>query len=317
MIDFALRLHRELPGVVCWSPYSVAAALHITLRLASGETRAQLLEVLGDKGLPSVHPPDFAVADRVWAREGMNLPDPVRWFDDVDTAVKLINADVEETTRGLIPSLLSSLHPATTAVLVNALYLKALWIEEFTDIGLEPFHTPDGTVEVPTMMIEERLRYASLHGWQVVAIPALDDVEAVVLMPKRSLDVTPDLLQTLLDAPQLREVRLTMPMLNLDYRAELREPLERLGAWGMFWSGEGFSDAGLIVDQVVHQTVLKVDESGIEGAAATAKILYMSFGDVMRDPVVFRVDKPFLFVVRHARTGAVYFMARVFHPASS
>jgi serine protease inhibitor len=68
------------------------------------------------------------------------------------------------------------------------------------------------------------------------------------------------------------------------------------------------------IDQVVHQAVLDVDEQGFEGAAATALMMRTVSFDVGR-PVEFRVDRPFLVVVRHARTGAMFFSARVTDPA--
>ncbi|TWP45801.1 serpin family protein [Lentzea tibetensis] len=314
MIEFAARLHRELPGDVCWSPYSVAAALHTVLGLVRGETRDELLELLGSAGLPGSHPPDFAVADALWARRGMNLPPPVQFFDDPVIARKLINADVAAVTRDLIPELIDDLPLDTVSVLVNALYLKASWAEEFTAAGPLPFTTPDGEVDVPSMSVEERLGYARLHGWQVVTIPALGDVEAVVLMPKQSLDLNPALFATLLAAPQPTNVRLRMP--KLEYGAELLEPLAALGVTGMFVTGPDFPDPTMTVDSVVHRTVLRVDEHGLEGAAGTAMVAVMGWDD-FPDPVVVKVDRPFLFVVRHARTGAIYFMARVSRPASS
>jgi serpin B len=59
--------------------------------------------------------------------------------------------------------------------------------------------------------------------------------------------------------------------------------------------------------------VLEVDEQGLEGAAATAAVMVPAGMDLSR-PVEFRVDRPFLVVVRHPATGAVYFLARVTEP---
>ncbi|TWP45800.1 serpin family protein [Lentzea tibetensis] len=310
MNDFAPRLLGELPGDVCWSPYSVESALRIVLRLAEGSTRARLLELLGSEELPGSHPPGFAVSDSLWARDFLNLPAPVRLFDDPAAALKLINAEVAEATRGLIPELLKSLAPSTTAVVVNALYLKAQWWGQFWLVGDEPFHSPSGDRLVPMMQRQSSFPYARLHGWEVVKIPAHDDVEAVVLLPSDGMDLDSRALSELLDAHAHTEVLLTMPTLKLSYGDDLRPALERLGLAAVFAQG-GMPHPDMVIDQVIHQAVLRVDEHGIEGTAATAIMAVGSPVPVPVEPVEVTVDRPFLFLVRHSVTGAIYFLARV------
>jgi serine protease inhibitor len=67
------------------------------------------------------------------------------------------------------------------------------------------------------------------------------------------------------------------------------------------------------VQHRLHESVLKLDEQGLEGAAATAvmlRLLSLTTGE----PVRVHVDRPFLLLVRHAATGVGYFMARVVTP---
>jgi serpin B len=61
--------------------------------------------------------------------------------------------------------------------------------------------------------------------------------------------------------------------------------------------------------------VLTVDEAGLEGAAATAMMMtrLAAVGPPPR-PVRVRVDRPFLVLVRHRPSGALYFLARVTDP---
>jgi serpin B len=67
------------------------------------------------------------------------------------------------------------------------------------------------------------------------------------------------------------------------------------------------------VSEVLHQAVLRVDEQGFEGAAATALTMRLT-SMIIDEPVAVTVDRPFLLLVRHAGTGAVYFLARVVEP---
>jgi serpin B len=71
----------------------------------------------------------------------------------------------------------------------------------------------------------------------------------------------------------------------------------------------------MAVDSVVHEAVLTVDEVGLEGAAATAVVMRMlSMHRDLSQPIEVKVDRPFLFLVRHRPSGAIYFLARVVQP---
>jgi serine protease inhibitor len=89
--------------------------------------------------------------------------------------------------------------------------------------------------------------------------------------------------------------------------------LGALGVRAAFTADAELAD-GLALDSVPHQSVLTVDERGIEGAAATAAIAWLS-GSV-GEPVVVKVERPFLFAVVHEATGALYFLARITDPVT-
>ncbi len=73
-------------------------------------------------------------------------------------------------------------------------------------------------------------------------------------------------------------------------------------------------DERLFVDHVIHEAVLRIDEQGLEGAAATAVMIRPGRSPRPTDPVVVTVDRPFLLAVRHARSKAIYFLAQVARP---
>ena len=62
-----------------------------------------------------------------------------------------------------------------------------------------------------------------------------------------------------------------------------------------------------------HTAVLRVDETGIEGAAATA-LVARAIAYRQLPTVEVRVDRPFLLLLTHRRTGAVAFIAQVREP---
>jgi serpin B len=57
-----------------------------------------------------------------------------------------------------------------------------------------------------------------------------------------------------------------------------------------------------------------VDEEGTEAAAATAVIMMRAAAVAPEEPVVFRADRPFLYLIRHRDTGAILFLGRMQDP---
>ena len=343
-LTFALTLHDAVAPDrtrnACWSPYSVASALGLTAQAAHGETEAELLALLGAdhakvlKGAVVGDDAEFAVANTLWAWEELPvdegfLTDLAGWpgakvrsapFDtDPEGSRKLVNADVADTTRGLVPELLAAgaITSDTVATLVNALYLKCAWIEEFPehDTADLPFR---GAGDVATMRREASMRYARREGWQAVALPARGGVEAVVLLPDDELGGTEGVPEVL-EALEFEQVELFLPKLDLSVNVSLAEALQQVGVRTMFSRVDadltGLSpDPRLYVDDVVHEAVLRLDEQGFEGAAATAVVMRMTSFMPVEAARTVRVDRPYLLLVRHADTGAIYFLAQVAKP---
>ena len=71
---------------------------------------------------------------------------------------------------------------------------------------------------------------------------------------------------------------------------------------------------GLAIGQVVHKAFVDVAENGTEAAAATG--ITMRATAMMRpeQPVVFRADHPFLFLIRDTRSQVVLFIGRLTDP---
>ncbi len=343
-LTFALTLHDAVAPDrtrnACWSPYSVASALGLTAQAARGETEAELVALLGAdhakvlKGAVVGDDAEFAVTNTLWAWDALPinegfLTDLAGWpgakarsapfADDPEGARKLINADVAETTRGLVPELLAAgaITSDTVATLVNALYLKCAWREEFPehDTADLPFR---GAGNVATMRREGTMRYARRDGWQAVALPARGGVEAVVLLPDGDLGGTEGVPEVL-EALDRDRVELFLPKLNLSVNVSLAEALQQVGVRTMFRKADadltGLSpDPRLYVDDVVHEAVLRLDEQGFEGAAATAVVMRLTSLMPAEPARTVRVDRPYLLLVRHADTGAIYFLAQVAKP---
>lgn len=318
----------------------LAAALRVT-----GDVRTEPLKLLSAAADPGEtvggQPPVLAVANTLWMSDELTIRQSFRraqsdwpgsavrtapFGSSPEEARRMINSEIADTTRGLIRELLApgTVAADTLAALVNALYLKIAWREPFKEAATEdkPFHAPGGTRDVPTMHAGFRCGYGAGDGWQVVTLRTAGSAEAVILLPDGELAGAEQALDgrslaALLSKVSQQRVELFLPRFEVTGKADLLHPLASLGVGRIFTPAADFSpltDSRLCVSKAVHQAVLRVDESGLEGAAATALVMRMA--GVVRDapPIRVDVDRPFLFLVRHRESGALYFMARVVTP---
>jgi serpin B len=110
-----------------------------------------------------------------------------------------------------------------------------------------------------------------------------------------------------------------MPRFETRYRTALRDTLESLGVKRAFephtadFSGMA-RNGGLCLRDAHHAVVVRVNETGTEAAAASAVVMQeLSASDRVER---FIVDHPFLFAIRHVRSGALLFLGRVMDPVS-
>jgi serpin B len=241
-----------------------------------------------------------------------------------------INRWVSEQTHGKIPELLAKgvLDSFTRLVLVNAVDLKATWELPFARSGTlpAPFHSPDGPVTVPTMNITASYGYRRATGYQAVELPYTGGRLAFdVLLPdpgrlawlERRLAASGPL--ALLDGLRTRRMALALPKLTLRTQTSLKRVLSTLGMPIAFeagvadLSGMAGRPGDLFLKDVIHEAYVRVDERGTEAAAATAAVVATESVEAFPRLRV-SVDRPFAFVLRDTRTGAILFEGVVARP---
>jgi serpin B len=70
----------------------------------------------------------------------------------------------------------------------------------------------------------------------------------------------------------------------------------------------------MAIADVYHNTVVAIDEKGVEAAAATAIVVNDSDGGIFPD-VTFAADRPFLFAIRDRGTDSLLWFGRVLTPS--
>jgi len=292
---------------------------------------------------------ELQVANALWGQEGYPWRDDfltllkssysagleqVDFAGDTEAPRQAINTWVEAQTNEKIKDLLAkgTLGPLTKLVLTNAIYFKGKWDQPFKAEHThdEPFHlTADKTVDVPMMHQNKRFAYTETELAQLLSLPyGGKDVSMVVVLPK-AVDglaaVEQDVIANGLDEPlsQLRKtkVNVALPKFQMTWDQELSKVLVAMGMTDAFDSSKadfsGMSDQArqdqLHIGLVVHKAFVGVDEEGTEAAAATAVAVRTTA--MPSPPKEFRADHPFLFVIRHDKTGAILFVGRVANPA--
>ncbi len=253
-------------------------------------------------------------------------------------ATRDINNWVSNQTRGRIRDLIPAqvLNESTRLVLVNALYFKAAWADEFSERATTkaPFHVNGGPAQnVPTMRNQSDYRYAKGDGYTTVGIPYIGaDLQFVVILPddiKGVSEVEAKLSPAALTAcatAKEREVILHLPKFKIEPPTmQLALVLQQLGMKSAFDMPPGSADFDrmaprrpdeyLFVSEVYHKTFIALDEKGTEAAAATAVTMFPGAAPEEKPkPIEVRVDHPFLFAIQHIPTGACLFLGRVTDP---
>jgi serpin B len=259
-------------------------------------------------------------------------------FSQSGAATKRINDWVEKETKERIRDLIPGgfITPDTRLVLVNAVYLKAPWAHEFWDGATKskPFHVGGGAaVDVPTMVSEFTAGYARKNGYTAISLPySGGELHFLILLPGQR-DGLADLEKKITPAnlaacaklePQLTTIYL--PKFKIESESlPLSGTLQALGMKSAFDIPQGSANFSrmaprtpsdyLAISEVIHKTFLALDEKGTEAAAATA-VLMRPKGEPPNQPkpIEVKVDRPFLFAIQHAPSGACLFLGRVTDP---
>ena len=246
---FALRLIRETRQAgkagenSLIAPASVYLALAMTANGAAGDTRAQMLEVLGVQGLDALNTgsrdlqsvltgndrQSFRLANGVWLNSG-RVGEPLDKFRETvgnyyggriertpfsGALIQDINDWVADNTAGRIDELLDSDAADSAAILVNALLFEGKWQEPFTKSATRDgvFHAPGGDVTLPLMQQTVALRtWYEGDDVQAVRLPFDDGRTSLLLvLPKKEGAVALDEWIAGLDADGLARLLETKP----------------------------------------------------------------------------------------------------------
>lgn len=333
------------------SPFSLKMAMSLAANGADGTTKDEILTAFGIDNLDSYNTAakelieryegtssvKLNVANSIWLNKDVAGKD-IKFTDeykklvseyykgtaseeDAKNIAMKINSWVEKKTNNKIKNLLPEGDAKFLSVLVNTIYFKGEWAEQFEEYATkkEDFTDRNGKVEKTDFMHKtERYRFYEDENMKMVRVPYKGGKTAMYLVLPTNEDKMD--IATALDNMNSYKVRLSFPKFKTEYSLSFKEILKHIGIEKAFekWEAEfdevmfkGVKEGeNVYVDDVLQKTFIEVDENGTEAAAATAVIMNeaTSIGPSMEEIKEFKADRPFIYFIRDDVTHEVLFI---------
>ncbi|MFW5758889.1 MAG: serpin family protein [Bacteroidota bacterium] len=242
-------------------------------------------------------------------------------------AVHTINQWAGDNTNGKIDNVIQSIDPLTVMFIMNALYFKGDWSNQFdvSNTTSLPFYLDNKTqeVEVQTMTGEIPAKTLNNSEYSALELPyGRKNFSMVLIKPQNTLDdfynkFTRQTWQEITESFQNQEnwvpVQVQLPKFSFEYEKTLNKILKKMGMADAFSERladlSGISEEELYVNFVKQNTFIDVNEEGTEAAAVTT----IGINTESTGPVFF-ANKPFIFAIRERTTNTLLFMGSVVNP---
>ena len=240
-------------------------------------------------------------------------------------AVDTINNWCAKKTNNLITKPLDQISSDAVMYLVNAIYFKGIWRKHFETKNTKESdftNEPGNVVKVNMMYQKDTFAYAADIYAQYLDMPYGNKAFSMtVILPvngKTTADVlnylTPDILNTRLETMSTKEVEVYMPRFKTQNKFLLNDPLKNMGmnlAFSDMADFTNIADTRLQISRVIHDTYVEVTEEGTEAAAVTIVEIKTTAVEIPPPTPIFKVNKPFLFVIREKSTGVILFIGKM------
>ncbi|KAM9228564.1 ovalbumin-related protein X-like [Leptosomus discolor] len=249
-----------------------------------------------------------------------------------DQARQLINTWVEDQTNGKIQDFLEpgSVDLDTELVLVNAVYFKGIWKKAFKEDDTRefPFSVTKQESRPVQMMCQNNtfklaavaadkvkileLPYTSGELSMLVLLPddvsGLEQLENKISFEKLTEWTSPSVMKK-------KRVNLYLPHMKVEEKYNLTSVLMALGMTDLFSplaNLSGISSAeSLKLSEAIHEVSMEVNEEGTEISGSADLIEDIDNSSEFEE---FRVDHPFLYLIKHNPTNSILFFGRYRSP---
>lgn len=365
-LTFSDKLNTQMPSDknYMFSPISVKMALALAANGAKSETKDEIMKALGLSDLDEFNQMSkdlierysktnilsLNIANSIWINKDKTAQNFSNEFKNIATkyyeadvksvnnigAVKEINSWVSDKTNGKISQIIQNTDDFW-AMLVNAIYFKGAWENEFNLSATRPdeFTSADGTKTQSDFMNKTGwLSYAKTKSAQIIELPYKNridkisadgeylgtekyddlDVSMYLIAADGNINAWQELNAAISDEIfEHTYIKLSVPKFKIEFETSLSDILKNLGITKGFDKDTAdftdmFDDGNMWITQTLHKTYISVDEKGTEAAAVTA--IGMAGSAMPPEPLELKFNKPFYFVIRDNTSGEALFMGR-------
>lgn len=352
---FAENLNAQMPEDknYMFSPLSIKLAFAMAANGASGETKAQIENALGIEGLDAFNESAKAliekynnaeilklnVANSIWINSSRtsqrfsgNFSDKLNYFYNADSfacdgknIVKDVNSWVNDKTNGKIDKIIDS--DDFWSMLVNAVYFKGAWQNEFSENATKPdvFTDRNGVEKnIDFMNRTGYYRYLNNGENEIICLPYKNgyfdeekgdnifyDLDIAMYLVKGVFSES--VLNDFAENANSNYISLSMPKFKFEYSTSLKDSMQNLGIDYAFDAEKAefqdmFDGGNMFITDSLHKTYINVNEKGTEAAAVTA--IMMAGSALPPQPIEVKFNTPFTFVIRDNNSGEILFLGK-------
>lgn len=292
-------------------------------------------------------PKEVSIANSLWANDRMDLSptflakvrkayraEARNLNFQAQKSTKVINDWVKDTTKGAIDSIIDEVQPDMLLYLINAISFKDAWRSEFEPRATRTmtFHAQSGDIQIPFLSQQSHFAYLHQNRASYLYLPYKNErYTMVAILPDQGYGVysflemqkqahfSASLFEGFANA-EYEFIDLSLPKFESRYADSLKDELQNLGMRRSFDAGSAEFSAMLaskkpeaVIDEVLHKTFIRVDETGTEAAAVTAvmmKVTSMPPLESLR--LVF--DRPFVYAILDLERSIPLFMGVLDNP---
>ncbi|XP_067841743.1 serpin H1-like [Heptranchias perlo] len=247
-------------------------------------------------------------------------------FRDKKGALKSINEWAAKTTDGKLPEVTKALEKTDGAMIVNAMFFKAHWDEKFHHtmvdkrsflvtrsqaIGIDMMHRTgfynfykDESNELTVLEMPLGHKLSSMVFIMPISVQPLERIEKLL---------TKEQINTWMSKLQKRAVAISLPKVNFGISHQLQKHLASIGLTTAVDKSKAdlskiSGKKDLYLSSVLHATALEWSTDGNPFDP------FMYGQEELKNPELFYVDHPFVFLVKDKKTSSILYIGRLVKP---
>ena len=319
------------------SPLSIFQALSLVTNGANGETQNELLKLLDNKGMEEINEINIKIISKIKDMSSLEianaimtrvspLPSFIKIAKEIYSSeiqslknVQQVNKWCDNKTHGKIKKIIDELSDNIFMIILNAVYFKGLWINQFNKELTSKkifynYNSESDGKQIDTMKITKHFSYFQDSNLQAIKLPFRKDfMSALIILPNKNININEfinilnddnEYFYSIIDNLKYSKVNLELPKFEITYKESLKEILKNMGVNLAFNIKADFSKIrsqnDLMIDEVIHKTYLKVNEEGTEAAAVTM-IEMVNMAMIPQFEITYNmiINRPFLFIIKN------------------